>query len=188
MLTFTPTVIGRQKIRLNVGTEVSDIDTSLAVMMSGFSVPGLTKRRADTTIELASGTTIAIAGLLNERIRGVVQRIPGLGDVPVLGQLFRSENYQRETTELVVLVTPELASGMHPDQVTDVPGQNMTAPDDWELFGLGMIEGQPMPEDQTDGKALETHPEPQYRKFSSNPEQMSLHGPWGAAEASEAAQ
>jgi pilus assembly protein CpaC len=185
MLTFTPTVIGRHKIRLNVGTEVSDIDTSLAVMMQGFSVPGLTKRRADTTIELTSGTTIAIAGLLSERIRGVVQRLPGLGDIPVLGQLFRSENYQRETTELVVLVTPEMASAMHPNQVRDVPGQNMTPPSDWELFGLGMIEGEPMSEDEVDGKALHTHPEPQYRKFSNNPDQMSLHGPWGAADASE---
>jgi pilus assembly protein CpaC len=175
-------------IRLKVTPEVSELDTAVAVQIGGFVVPGLTQRRAETTIELASGSTIAIAGLLREQIQGLVERIPGLGDIPVLGQLFRSEEFQRQLTELVILVTPELVGAMHPDQVSAVPGDHITAPNDWQLFGLGMIEGEPMPEDDDHARALETSVPPRYRTYSSPPEQMSLHGPWGAAEAGETVQ
>jgi len=181
-LRFIPTVIGRQMIRLRVVPEVSELDFTASVQFSGFVVPGLTKRSAETTLELASGTTIAMAGLLSDSVRAVADKLPALGDVPVLGALFSSVDYRRNTTELVILVTPELVSGMNPDQVPPVPGQHMSEPNDWELFGLGMTEGQPVCDPSTPEDALDTHPAPRYRKFSSSPHQMSLHGPWGQAD------
>ncbi len=183
-LKFLPTVIGRQMIRLTVAPTVSEPDFSLAV--SG--VPGLRSRGAATTIELGSGSTIAIAGLLSDNLRGSAKKIPALGDVPVLGALFSSVSYQRSTSELVILVTPELVSSMSPDQVGSVPGQFMTPPDDFSLFGLGQLEGEPEPDELGPEAALDTTVDPRIRKYSSPPEQMSLHGPWGHAETGEVAQ
>lgn len=177
-LRFTPSVIGRQMIRLTVAPMVSEPDFSIATQ----GVPGLRSRGAVTTIELASGSTIAIAGLLSDNLRGVSQKVPALGDVPVLGALFSSVEYQRNTTELVILVTPELVSSMQPDQVDPVPGQFMTPPDDFELFGLGLLEGKPDPDELPPEAALETMVDPRIRRHSSPPDQLSLHGPWGHAE------
>ncbi len=188
ILKFTATVVGNQMIRLHVQPTVSEPDYSTAVTFAGTTVPGLRVRTAETTIELASGTTIAMAGLLSEQARASSRKVPGLGDVPVLGALFSSVAYQRNLTELVILVTPELVSSMQPDQVAAVPGQFMRDPNDWELFGLGMVEGQPMTEEPDDDGALETRTSPKFRKFRSPPHQMSLHGPWGPAEAAETMQ
>ncbi len=187
-LKFTPTVIGRQMIRLKVTPEVSEQDMTAAVQLAGYVVPALRTRTASTVIELASGSTIAIAGLLSEQARAQSDKIPGLGDVPVLGALFSSVDYQRNLSELVIMVTPELVDSMHPDQVPAVPGQHMSDPNDWELFGLGMIEGEPLSESENDARALDTDYAPKYRKFRSPPEQTSLHGPWGQADASETVQ
>jgi len=108
-LNFTPVVIGHQNIRLRVAPEVSELDYSTAVQIEGFVVPGLTTRATETTIELGNGETIAIAGLLNERIRSLANRVPGMGDLPILGPLFRSEKYQAEESELVIVITPTIA-------------------------------------------------------------------------------
>jgi pilus assembly protein CpaC len=187
-LKFTPTVIGRQMIRLQVTPEVSEQDFTNAVQLAGYVVPGLRSRTASTTVEIGSGSTIAIAGLLSEASRAQADKIPGLGDVPVLGTLFSSVDYQKNLTELVILVTPELVDAMLPDQVPPVPGEKMTDPNDWELFGLGMIEGQPMADTEDDAAALEAGYSPKFRKFRTPPEQMSLHGPWGPADAAETVQ
>jgi pilus assembly protein CpaC len=187
-LRFTPTVIGRDMIRLRVAPEVSDLDFTNGISLNGVTVPALTSRRAETTIELPGGSTIAIAGLLSERVRGITQKMPGLGDVPVLGALFSSVSYQKDQTELVILVTPEIATCLGPDQVNPVPGQFMTDPDDFELMGLGMLEGKPACEDTDPAGALQTKTPPRYPKCSSPPEQMTLHGPWGPADAGEATQ
>ncbi len=185
-LRFTPTVIGRQLVRLRVAPEVSDLDPTRAVITPQIQIPGgLITRRAETTIELASGSTIAIAGLLNERARGIAQKVPALGDVPILGALFSSVEYQKEMTELVVLVTPELVSALQPDQVDPVPGQSLPDPNDWQLFGLGLVEGEPACDDVDPAGALETKAAPRYPKYTSPPEQMTLHGPWGPADPSE---
>ena len=189
LLRFTPTVIGQQKIRLSVRPEVSERDfTTQVTLAGGTTVPGIKARNVDTTVELVSGGTIAIAGLLNEEVQAAARKIPGIGDVPVLGALFSSTEFQRNQTELVILVTPELVSAMNPDQVGPVPGQFMTDPSDYELFGLGMLEGKPLTETPSEDAALETSAAPKYRKFRSSPEQMSLHGPWGQAEESETVQ
>jgi pilus assembly protein CpaC len=148
-------------------------------------VPGLRSRGATTTVELTSGSTIAIAGLLSEQSRGSARKIPALGDVPVLGALFSSVSYAKSTTELVILVTPELVSSLNPDQVSAVPGQYITAPNDFELMGLGLLEGKFQPDEAGPEAALQTDVDPRMRKYAGPPEQMSLHGPWGHAEVME---
>ena len=133
-------------------------------------------------------SSLVVQGLLSESVRATSRKIPGLGDVPVLGALFSSVNYQKNLTELVILVTPEMVGSMQPDQVAAVPGQFMQGPNDFELFGLGMLEGEPAAEAPDYDAALETSISPRYRKFRSSPTQMSLHGPWGQADASETVQ
>ncbi|HEY8750466.1 MAG TPA: type II and III secretion system protein family protein [Tepidisphaeraceae bacterium] len=127
-LNFLPVALGNGRIRLHVVPEVSDLDYSNAVTLSGFVIPGLTKRTADTTVELAEGQTLALAGLLNTRVRAVNTTTPLLGDIPILGALFRSVRYERSETELVVMVTPRLAAGMNPDQVPSGAGEKWRYP------------------------------------------------------------
>lgn len=181
-LNFTPVVLSGQRIRLHIAPEVSELDFSSAVTIAGFSVPGLTQRRVESTVEVGNGQTLAIAGLLNDQVRGIASRIPGLGDLPILGALFRSVEYRRQITELVVLVTPEIIAPMNPNQVPDVPGQDFKDPNDFELYALGLLEpletaGQPA----TGIAALGNDA----ALVESQPDQNTLHGPWGYATATE---
>jgi pilus assembly protein CpaC len=144
-LRFTPTVLSEDTIRLKVTPEVSEPDFSTAVTIGGFAVPGLTQRRVDTVVELGPGQTFAIGGLLSEKTRAVASKVPALGDIPVLGALFSSLYYQSNESELVVLVTPELVAPLNPSQVQHAPGAGHIPPNDWELFGLGQLEGQGQP-------------------------------------------
>jgi len=105
-LTFVPTLLEDGMINLRVRPEVSELSDTGAVTLNGITIPALTTRRADTTVELHSGQSFAIAGLLQSNMRQLVTKYPGLGDIPVLGLLFRSQNYQRNETELVIIVTP----------------------------------------------------------------------------------
>ena len=105
-LSFTPTIISGNRINLRVRPEVSSLSTAGAVSIGGFEIPALSVRRAETTIELGSGQSFAIAGLLQDDSQELVNRIPGLGDLPILGALFRSERFERRETELVIIVTP----------------------------------------------------------------------------------
>lgn len=107
-LKFTPTVLGGDLINLKLAPEVSSLDFNNAVVIEGFRVPALTSRRADTEIELRDGQTFAIAGLLNNTALSSMRKVPGLGDIPILGYLFRSRAYQKDQTELVVMVTPTI--------------------------------------------------------------------------------
>ena len=108
-LGFTPPLIGRNRIALNVQPEVSSLsDSGATVGANGFQLPSFVVRRADTTVEVASGQTFAIAGLFQQRTARNVEKFPVLGDVPVLGPLFQSQRFQREETELVILITPYL--------------------------------------------------------------------------------
>lgn len=140
-LKFTPAVLADNIIRIQVNPEVSEPDFSNAVRLAGFVVPGLVTRRVSTVVELAPGQTFAIGGLLSEKTRGVATKVPALGDVPVIGSLFSSVDYQNSESELVVLVTPELVEAMNPGQAAYVPGAKHVHPNDWELFGLGKVEG-----------------------------------------------
>jgi pilus assembly protein CpaC len=106
-LTFTPTVVG-DRVRLKVRPEVSTLDFGNAVTLSGFRIPALTTRRTETELELQNGQTFAIAGLMDNQVSETMQKIPGLGDIPILGVLFRSKAAQKNQTELVVMITPEI--------------------------------------------------------------------------------
>jgi pilus assembly protein CpaC len=105
-LAFTPTLLGDRRISLRVAPEVSAITNDGAVKLGDFVIPALTTRRAETTVELASGQSFAIAGLIQNNQRVDADKIPGLGDIPILGDLFKSDKFQRQESELVILVTP----------------------------------------------------------------------------------
>jgi pilus assembly protein CpaC len=110
-LNFVGTIIAGDRISLHVMPEVSELSSAGAIVIDSISVPALTTRRAETTIELASGQSFAIAGLLQNNVTQNINKFPWLGDIPVLGQLFRSEAFQRNQSELVIIVTPYL---VHP--------------------------------------------------------------------------
>jgi pilus assembly protein CpaC len=140
-LRMIPIVLGDGKIRLQVMPEVSDLDFTTAVRLNGFVIPGLTSRKVNTTVELAEGQTFAIAGLLNNSITANKDVTPLLGDLPVVGTLFRSTRYQRKETELVVLVTPHFVEAMNPGQVPELPGEKWRDPNELELYFGGDLGG-----------------------------------------------
>jgi pilus assembly protein CpaC len=112
-LDFTPVVSKDNVIRLHVAPEVSTLDFSNSLTISGFTVPAISTRRAETEIELKDGQSFGIAGLLDNRAQAQLSKIPGIGDIPVLGQLFRSRSVQRNNSELLVLVTPHIVDPVH---------------------------------------------------------------------------
>jgi pilus assembly protein CpaC len=106
-LNFTPTVNG-DRVHLKVKPEVSTLDFNNAVVLNGFRIPALTTRRTETELELGNGQTFAISGLMNNQVLSSMQKVPGIGDIPILGLLFRSKAAQKSQTELVVMITPEI--------------------------------------------------------------------------------
>jgi pilus assembly protein CpaC len=120
-LNFTPNITPSGKIRLKVRPEVSALDFTNAVTIAGFFVPALSTRRAETEIELSDGQSFAIAGLMDNRLTEIANKIPGLGDIPILGYLFRSRQLQKSKTELMVLVTPKFVKPLNPDQLPPLP-------------------------------------------------------------------
>lgn len=136
-LNFTPIVLNENTLRLKVAPELSEPDFTNSVTFGGISIPGFATRRISTVVEIGPGQTFALGGLLNERVRAVVRKIPGLGDIPVLGPLFSSVEYQSDETELVVLCTPELVEPIAAGEVTYIPGADHKHPNDIELFLLG---------------------------------------------------
>ncbi|MHC4208056.1 MAG: type II and III secretion system protein family protein, partial [Planctomycetota bacterium] len=140
-VSFKPTVLGDGTIRLHASPEVSTLSDAGAVVISGFRVPALITRKAATTLELNSGQTFAMAGLLKDTTEALNSRVPGLGDLPVLGPLFRSVRYQKNETELVVLVTATLVEPMSLAEVPPLPGFLHSDPNDWEFYLEGRLEG-----------------------------------------------
>src|SRR5271157_3735670 len=141
-LGFVPYILDGDVIRLTVAPEVSNIDFTIAATLvaSGSPVPGLNTRKAQTTVELREGQTLAIAGLLQLTLAGETDRIPGLGDLPIIGPFFSNTNSQRIEKELVVLVTPYLIEPMSHGQVPPTPGDEVKQPNDLEFFFLNRIE------------------------------------------------
>jgi pilus assembly protein CpaC len=135
-LAFTPTVLSEKKISINVTPAVSEPDTSYAINVSGYVVPGFTTRRASTVVELADGQSFAIAGLLNDRVRDAVNKYPFLGDVPVLGNLFRSHEFKKNETELVIVVTPHLVKPLDARQQS-LPTDYFVEPNDIDFYVWG---------------------------------------------------
>jgi pilus assembly protein CpaC len=130
-LDFTPTVLSDDRISLTVRPEISELDPNASIVMDGLTIPGIRVRRVETTVEMASGQSFAIGGLLQNNITDVVSKIPGLGSIPVLGKLFSSSDYQNHKSELVVIVTPYLVRPTSPDQLT-TPMASMRANSDIE--------------------------------------------------------
>ena len=109
-LAYTPTVLANGRISIRVRPEVSELSSQGAVTLNGYQVPALTIRRAETTVELGSGQSFMIAGLMSNSAQQTIDKAPGVGDVPILGNLFRSRNFRRGETELVIVVTPYLVN------------------------------------------------------------------------------
>jgi pilus assembly protein CpaC len=165
-LAFTPTILGDGMINLVVKPEVSSIDPTDGVETSGFIIPGLKVRRASTTVELRDGESFTIAGLLSDSYQNNISAFPFLGDVPVLGALFRSPNFQSDQTELVIVVTPHLVTARRGPVA--LPTDHFTPPSDYEMFLFGMLAGEGAnlkPED----RAL----------MSQDPAKGGVEGPYG---------
>ena len=138
-LAFTPTVLGGDVVNLLVAPEVSALDEEAGVQLNGVTVPGLLTRRAETTVELRHGQSFAIAGLIMSDFADNVDQFPGLADTPVLGSLLRSADFQRNETELVIIITPYLVKPANDGELA-LPTDNVHRPNEYELFFLGHVE------------------------------------------------
>ncbi len=144
-LGFSPIVMSEGRISLKISTEVSETTTELKIVTEGFSVPSLNVRRAETTVELPSGGSIAMAGLIKDNMRADITGTPYLKNLPVLGTLFRSRDYQQNQTELVVIVTPYVVNPVS-EQELAMPTDGLASPSDRQaiLFGrLNRVYGKP---------------------------------------------
>jgi len=143
-LTFTPTVLSGERIALKVAPEVSEPDYTRLVYFNGYSVPAFTTRRASTSIELADGQSFAIAGLFSNEMRQTAAKYPVLGEIPVLGALFKSSEFQKNDSELVIIVTPHLVKPLDLAKQT-LPTDQYIEPNDFEFYLLGAMEGREKP-------------------------------------------
>ncbi|MGH7076164.1 MAG: type II and III secretion system protein family protein [Stellaceae bacterium] len=142
-LNFIPTVMAPNDISIHVKPEVSQITDQGAITVSGLTIPALTVRRADTTIELGSGQSFAIAGLLQSNSSNDIQRFPGLGDLPVLGPLFRSTSFQHNESELIIVVTPYIVRPIDNPSSIRLPTDAWRPATDMERVLFGEIQGTP---------------------------------------------
>jgi pilus assembly protein CpaC len=139
-LAFTPTVLGNNLINLKIEPEVSQLDPTNTVQIGTVAIPSLIVRRASTTVELRDGQSFAIGGLLQNSGQTSQQQLPWIGDVPVLGTLFRSALYQKNETDLVIIVTPRLVRPMRPGDIVRTPTEDSLPANDADLFLLGQGE------------------------------------------------
>jgi len=165
-LAFTPTVIGGDLINLVVAPEVSRLDPLTSVVVDNLEIPGLITRRAKTTVELRDGQSFAIAGLLQNDFSDNIRAFPFLGDLPIIGALFRSTQYQKGETELVIVVTPHLVNPAAGPEHLALPTDNFVPPDEFSLFMMGRTEGwtsgKPQPKPETGaGSIVSSTPQPQ---------------------------
>ena len=136
-LKYNAVVLGDGRIRMKIQPEVSDLDYNNTTSVGGLPVPGLRTRKASSVVEMNEGQTLALAGLLQRSVQSKNAATPLLGDLPIVGAFFRNVQYSRSETELVILVTPSLASAMNPDQVPAGPGDHFRYPNEAQLYGLG---------------------------------------------------
>ena len=167
-LAYTPTVLANGRISMRVRPEVSELSSAGAVTLNGFQVPGLTTRRAETTIELGSGQSFMIAGLLSNNIQNQVDKTPLLGDIPVLGNLFKSRSFRRGETELVIIVTPYLVKPVNANDIV-LPTDGLRAATDPQQYLLNK---------ETDGVSGSDRPKPRAITVPGNrPDFGSAEGP-----------
>ncbi|MGD1016531.1 MAG: type II and III secretion system protein family protein [Roseiarcus sp.] len=137
-LNFTPVVLSPGRIQLRIGTEVTDIDTSTQQTIDSTSIPGFRTRKNETTVELPSGGSIASAGLISTKTQQAINGVPGLMNLPILGTLFRSRDYLRDETELLIVVTPYIVHAIEPGDVTR-PDANFAEASDPQTWLLGRV-------------------------------------------------
>jgi len=134
-LAYTPTVLSNGRISIRVRPEVSELSSQGAIVLNGFQVPALTVRRAETTVELGSGQSFMIAGLMSNNAENTITKAPGLGDLPILGSLFKSTSFQKGQTELVIVVTPYLVNPVDDSEIK-LPTDGFRAADAAQGFFL----------------------------------------------------
>lgn len=137
-VSFIPYVLSENRIRLNVTPEVSELSNEDGVIVNGLSVPAISTRRAKTTVELAPGESFMIAGLIRDEMNSTLRQFPGIKEIPVLGSLFRSTEFQRNETELVIAVTPYLVDPQKSDEVR-LPSDGFRPPSTMEMFFYGAL-------------------------------------------------
>ncbi len=136
-----PTVLGNGRLRLDIAPEVSERDFSSAVNVNGFVVPGINTRRVNTQVEMSFGETIMIGGLISRKRITTSTKVPIIGEIPIIGAIFSRKSHEVGETELLIMVTPEMAGALRPDQVPhDAPGWMQDEPTSKELFLDGMLE------------------------------------------------
>ena len=165
-LAFTPTILKDGMINLVVNPEVSSVDPTVSFTQNGLSIPGFKVRRAKTTVELRDGESFTIAGLLSDNYESTIKSLPFINDIPILGALFRSPEFKKDQTELVIVVTPHLAVPRRGPTAT--PADHFVPPSDYELFLFGAqrgARGALSPED----RALMSH----------DPNKGGVDGPYG---------
>jgi pilus assembly protein CpaC len=139
-LAFTPTVLADGVINMVVAPEVSSIDSSASIVIDNLTIPGLQTRRARTVLELRDGESFALAGLLRRDFQDTVRQFPLLGSIPIIGTLFRSSGFQKEETELVIIVTPRLVRPVRAGTLK-APTDRVGPPSEADLFLLGRTDG-----------------------------------------------
>ena len=130
-LGFLPKISPNGEIYLNVSQEVSELDFANAVILSGFRIPALKTRKAEAGLQLADGQTFVLAGLIDNKISRQISKIPLLGDIPILGALFRNTRYQNNETELMVMVTPKIVRPLNRDEIPELPTER-TKPEEFD--------------------------------------------------------
>jgi len=149
-LGFTPVVLSGGRISMKVSTEVSELSSQGAVTLGTISIPALKVRRAETTVELPSGGSLVMAGLIQESLKQTINGFPGIKDVPILGSLFRSRDFQNSETELVVIVTPYIVKSVARDKLVR-PDKGFEVASDMETIFMGQlhkiygVRGRPLP-------------------------------------------
>ncbi|MBY6014957.1 type II and III secretion system protein family protein [Qipengyuania gaetbuli] len=138
-LAYTPTVLSNGRISIRVRPEVSELSAQGAIEFEGFRIPALITRRAETTVELGSGQSFMIAGLLSNNQSNQIEKAPGLGDIPILGNLFRSTDYRRGETELVIVITPYLVKPVNANDIR-LPTDGYQKPTEFQRL-LGFRDG-----------------------------------------------
>jgi pilus assembly protein CpaC len=161
-LNFVPTVLNTGLINLHLGPQVCEVATTTPVVVNGTTIPELTTRSADTTVELRDGQSFAIAGLLQAQDTNQLSQLPWIGNVPVLGVLFRSTNYQKQETDLVVIVTVHLVRPVPPNKHLATPFDTTLSANDVDLFLMG-----------------DTERQKRYTDFVTGGGGLGLQGPYG---------
>jgi pilus assembly protein CpaC len=167
-LAFTPTVLSDGRISLRVRPEVSQLTSAGAVQLNGVTIPALSTRRSETTVELGSGESMVIGGLLQNSHNNSITKTPGLGDVPILGSLFRSNGFQRNETELVIVITPYLVKPVNANQIV-LPTDGYKAPNDFDRVLMGSLAGSDKSGDRPKPSMAPADSQPAVGAFSPAP-------------------